>query len=171
MAVVEDVDFSTLDGRRFILDAVDTYPSLPTNTNGLRFRLDGVVYCAEEDPDDGYRSLLRRLGRQDTNEITNVFSPGCQVIARLRPEYDSKVLDLLNQYTKTMVLRVGTDYTDDYYPQCILSWCPEEMHANSKEVLRVESHIRIIKVRPRTPREELKPISKPKRVRLTKNLK
>lgn len=49
----------------------------------MRFRLDGNVYVATEDPDDGYRSHMKNLTIAENATMKNVFEP-VKVIGRHR---------------------------------------------------------------------------------------
>lgn len=101
----------------------------------MSFRLDGVVYVALEDPDDGYRSYLRRLIVCE-QPMKNV-SPPCDVVGVYAEGMDDRVSDIVNfidVVTGQVVLGVGTDNTDDYYPYCVMYWKPENMAINKGKV-------------------------------------
>ena len=97
------------------------------------FTLSGVTYTTVEDPNDGYRSSMDRLVVSSEN-LVNKFTP-CKVLAMFRPENDyrngSDILDLVDVTTGKVVLSVGTDHTDDYYPCFTAVWSPENMAANA----------------------------------------
>lgn len=123
-----------------VLDAVDESKEtldcgyFSEDATVLRFRLDGVVYVATEDPDDGYRSGLRDLVI-GAGDMTNTFTP-CRVIGRHRTEgrYSGvdDVLELIDAVTGKTVLEVGTDNVDDYYPGFVACFMPENMAANAE---------------------------------------
>ena len=98
-----------------------------------RFRLDGKVYAAIEDPSDGYRSSMRDLSVSDSATMKNVFQP-VKVVGRHRTkgEYggEDDVLELIDVKTGQVVLEVGTDQVDDYYPGYVASFHPEAMAIN-----------------------------------------
>lgn len=101
-----------------------------------RFRLDGVVYMAIEDPDDGYRSMMRELVIDENADMKNVFPP-IEVLARHRSksldssiEFQSDILDLVDTATGEIVLTVGTEDTNDYYPLFVANFIPEAMITN-----------------------------------------
>src|SRR5689334_8852233 len=82
-----EVTFDSLVGEH-LLDAVDTlnerrerYGSLE-DCECIRFRLDGKVYTAIEDPVDGYRSSMEKL-IVSNETVRNVFPP-VRVLARVR---------------------------------------------------------------------------------------
>lgn len=128
----EAVDLQTLVGEHH-LDAVDEdtaqikkWGDRYESANVMRFRLDGKVYCAVEDPDDGYRSSMDKLFVSD-DAMRNAFPP-IKVLARVmdRTEYSgaADVLQLLDVRNGKVILEVGTDNTDDYYPSFVASWNP-----------------------------------------------
>lgn len=95
------------------------------------FVLDGVTYTAVEDPSDGYRSSMDRLV-VSAEKLVNQFPP-CKVLGMMRPRYgynDSDILDLVDVVTGKVVLSIGTDNQDDYYPTFTAVWSPENMVAN-----------------------------------------
>jgi len=125
--VLDAVDFST--------ERVPTYGGYFENAQHCRFRLDGIVYIAVEDPSDGYRSSMEHL-LLGSGEMTNVFPP-LQVIARHRTEsgegwghQTDDVLELVDAVTGKVVLEVGTENEDDYYPCFVASFHPEAMAHN-----------------------------------------
>lgn len=131
-----DVALGSLVGEH-VLDAVDESTEeierwqRYESSNCLRFRLDGKVYAAIENPDDGYRSNLDKLVHFPDAKMSNVFPP-VRVLGRLRTDtsYGSaEVLQLLHVTNGEVILEVGTDNTDDYYPSFVASWCPEKIGA------------------------------------------
>jgi len=123
-----------------LLDAVDfENVSLPAyegadyneDANTCRFRLDGTVWCVVEDPSDGYRSSMREIVRSRKKPV-NVF-PAIQVLAVIRERngYNScDLLELIDTQTAKVVLVVGTDNNDDYYPSFVANFSPENMASN-----------------------------------------
>jgi hypothetical protein len=127
---------------RHTLDAVDfETQKIPgwgggfEDCNCIRFRVDGVVYIALEDPVDGYRSSMRELMIVDC-KMTNVF-PEVKVLARHRTinEYHDidNVLELIDERTGKVIVEVGTANTDDYYPYFVAKFHPEAMVINVKK--------------------------------------
>ena len=94
-------------------------------TNDLSFCLDGVVYVAEEDPDDGYRSTLKEI-RVSDQPIKNTF-PGIPVMCVM----PNDILNIYSLLSAGVILRVGTDNTDDWYPMCIMEWSPKNIHTEA----------------------------------------
>lgn len=97
------------------------------NCSVIRFKLDGVVYVAIEDPSDGYRNYLGEL-KVDTKEINNAFT-GVEVKGVYKESGDV-ILCLVDTTTNEAVLTVGTDYSDDYYPYFVANFNPAAMSVN-----------------------------------------
>lgn len=97
--------------------------------NSYIFQLDGVNYEITENPDDGYRSYMEDIKITD-KVIKNEFKP-CKVYCKMRTEFDSDVLDMIDLETNLIVLSIGTENTNDYYPCCIMQWNPQNMKSNS----------------------------------------
>lgn len=101
--------------------------------NYIKFCLDGTNYMAVENPDDGYRSYCEDL--VETDEPCNVQIPDTDVIGTMQPDDKDgthDVLQLFDEITGEIVLRVGTRYIDDYYPMCVQEWHPENLACNQK---------------------------------------
>ncbi len=122
-----------------VLDAVD-FETEKVGDKGyeedsevMRFRLDGVVYVAQEDPSDGYRSSMRDLLVVPDARMTNVFK-SIRVVGSHRNsgEYggEDDVLELRDLVTGEIVLEVGTHNTDDYYPSFVANFNPKNMKIN-----------------------------------------
>lgn len=99
----------------------------------ILFCLDGVTYIAEEDPDDGYRSYMKELRVSET-QCRNTFKP-----ERVFCDYtdkstfyggDSDILVIKNPLTANVILKIGTEDVDDYYPSCVMEYHPENMQCN-----------------------------------------
>lgn len=118
---MKTVIFEDLVGEH-ILDAVD-YGSeeklYDEDATVIRFRLDGIVYVAVENPDDSYRSYLGKLYVQEGDSISNTFPP-VKVTCSIDDNTDRDIMRLTLDNGET-VLEVGTDYFDDYYP-CFVGW-------------------------------------------------
>ena len=65
----------TLDAVDFKEESIKSYGDHYENCSVCRFRLDGVIYCAVEDPDDGYRSSMQELVIDEDGSMTNEFQP------------------------------------------------------------------------------------------------
>jgi len=99
-----------------------------------RFRLNGTVFLAIEDPNDGYRSSMRELKTDPRGEIGNVF-PAIEVVGVYRDRRGSysaaDILELIDTTTGKVVLEIGTDNSDDYYPSFVANFQPENMATNT----------------------------------------
>lgn len=115
-----------------LLDAVD-FGSVKKESWGggyedcqtMRFRLDGIVYVALEDPSDGYRSCMESL-QIATDEPANRFPP-VRVVARYRDRsgYNAAdVLEIIVASNGKTVIEVGTENSDDYYPSFVAHFNP-----------------------------------------------
>ena len=131
----ELVGLHALDGVDFDNTQVRDYGDAYEQCQVMRFRLDGTIYCAIEDPSDGYRSCMRSFAVEH-GPMQNVFPP-VQVVARHRTsgahtDVDD-VLELIDVVNGNVVLEVGTTNTDDYYPSFVAAFHPELMAVNQSE--------------------------------------
>jgi hypothetical protein len=119
------------------LSGLDTFTKKATETweedsDGYRFVLDGKTYCALEDPSDGYRSNLRNL--EITEDKVDYTFPPQKVIGKMREDEEYSKNDTIEFYDAIngkLILVIGTDNWDDYYPCCIMNWYPENLSINS----------------------------------------
>lgn len=105
--------------------------------NVIRFIIDGVTYECVEDNDDGYRSYCGQLYLSD-NEVVNKFEPQVMMGKMgIENEYDnlSDILYLYDYGTNKLVLKIGTDRSDNYYPCSIIQFYPENMWINRQSPL------------------------------------
>ena len=96
------------------------------------FELSGVKYMAVENPDDDYRSYIDDLEITD-KEIKNTF-PAVEVLCKMKPDEKYQENDVLEMYdveTNKLVLEIGTGNVNDYYPYCVINYCPENMAINA----------------------------------------
>ena len=114
-------------------ESVKTWGDSFEDCSAIRFKLNGVVYVAIEDPDDGYRSYLGEL-KIDQLDIKNPFE-NVEVVASYRDsnKYNEKsdIMDFIDTTTGKVVLSVGTGNTDDYYPYFVASFDPTAMSVNN----------------------------------------
>lgn len=90
--------------------------------------LGGTVYRVSEDPDDGYRSSADGPKIVTDHVMVNRFRYSVMVTAEHRDKDRwgaSDVLVLRSQRTNEVVLEIGTDNIDDYYPSYVCNWSPE----------------------------------------------
>jgi len=115
------------------LDAVEF--SISGDSQVIYFRLDGQVYAATEDPDDGYRSLMEDIQMVD-KKMSNTFEPievfGYHISNNTLNDTD--ILELYDVITERLVLEVGTDDSDYYYPLFVARFYPEAMVINAKQL-------------------------------------
>lgn len=124
-----------LDGVDFSNEAVPAYEGADWSEDSqvCRFRLNGNVFMAMEDPGDGYRSSMRDIRSLGDGVLNNMFPP-IEVFGLHRKERNRDQCDILELYditTGKIVLEIGTDATDDYYPSFVASFHPENMSANA----------------------------------------
>ena len=123
-----------LDGVDMFAERVKMWGDSFEDANAIRVRLDGRVYTAIEDPDDGYRSSLGQLF-VDESEIKNVFPP-IRVLAKKKASDTwgvNDTLELVDVVTGKVVVEFGTDNTEDYYPSFVAAFWPENMATNASE--------------------------------------
>ena len=104
------------------------------------FCIDGVVYGAYIDPDDGYRSYGKITAATDIADCKCQFTfPPQKVIVenvhtKIEDEFgittDAYKLVIKDAILDKEVLVVGTDYSDDWYPCAIFNYQPMNLYAN-----------------------------------------
>jgi len=112
-------------------ESLNTYGSYFEDCQVINFVLDGKTYTATEDPNDGYRSNMRDIVKSKYN-VKNKFPP-CKVLGVMREKdehHSHDILDLIDVKTNKVVLSVGTEDTDDYYPTWVGIFTPENMAIN-----------------------------------------
>lgn len=127
MQLTDLVGTHMLSGVDRLYEKVESYSRYdPDSGEVFRFELDGVTYGAHEDPSDGYRSMMSHLSTYE-DRPANIFEP-VQVEAVMRDckreRYygGCEILDLV--YNGEVILSVGTDDYDDYYPYFVARWDP-----------------------------------------------
>lgn len=133
-----DVTFDSLLGEH-MLSGVDLFNSKVKQEWGdyyedcqcISFVLDGVTYAAIEDPSDGYRSSMESLKISD-HEVKNVFSPIRVVCKKKGNEgyHDNDTLQFIAMNGR-VVMEVGTDNADDYYPWFVAFFDPTAIPVQS----------------------------------------
>lgn len=96
--------------------------------NTIRFELDGQVYEAVENPDDGYRSYMEKL--VISNEKIKNKIPKTQIVCVYRNDDDCDLLDFIDCKNGKVFMTVGTKYVHDYYPVCTFEYHPENLSIN-----------------------------------------
>lgn len=118
------IPFEHLTRGTHVLTGVDfdkaelaTYGEQFTIAQCMRFTLDGNTYVAVEDPCDEYRSTLAYLALSD-KPCARQF-PGVEVQGKEATYRNGNRCGIL-QFTRVddgrVVLELGTDNSDDYYP-------------------------------------------------------
>lgn len=95
----------------------------------LGFCLDGITYIVSKDPEDGYRSSCREIIISKT-PCSTYFLP--QEVVGLYDDDMEKVIKFIDLHTGKTVMRFGTDYSDSYYPYCVMEWIPENLSTNGR---------------------------------------
>ncbi len=94
--------------------------------NALIVRIDGMDYICFEDPSDGYRSHSEIMPSEQ--ECTNTFPPQ-RVYVKYYERHDDVGMEIYNP-DFGLILLIGTDYADDYYPVARWEWHPENLPIN-----------------------------------------
>ena len=106
---------------------VRTCDSDNSAANCINFTLDNVTYSAIENPDDGYRSMMEEIIVTD-KKLSNTFAK-VTVMASM-DNTSGDVLELHDTKNGKVILRVGTDNSNDYYPEFVSDWMPENLSIN-----------------------------------------
>jgi hypothetical protein len=101
------VNFSDLVGSRANLYAVDTAQ--------YRFKLGKIVFQVNEDPDDGYRSVLKDVEIIDSPCFENYKILLAQVTIQVCSMTHIEGYDLIDDNGHVW-LTFGTNHADEYYP-------------------------------------------------------
>ena len=107
--------------------------------DGILLTIDGVNYIAVTDPDDGYRSYGYLYPASENMIQKNTF-PEQDVLVDNHIERSTDEEGYEQDYEETviynvdggLILRVGTDYSDTYYPCAIFRYNPENLPINQK---------------------------------------
>lgn len=106
-----------------------THPFDP-HSSGIAWSMDGKVYMAFEDVNDGYRSECAPIFVAEGGfyEFCSPEYLNRQVVGKCvtKDEYGSEddILELVDVETGHVWLRVGTEDIDDYYPAFVAEWHP-----------------------------------------------
>ncbi len=106
--------------------AMSGFDLLPDHGLGAEalFTLDGITYSAKEDPEDGYRSSLGSV--TVTEAIPGARFAPVSVLCAM----SDQVLVVTDTLSGRVVLTIGTDNDDDYYPSFCADWVPSNLHVN-----------------------------------------
>lgn len=123
------VGFKKLDAVDFSENKIKSSELYDASAQLCKFRLDGIVYLAVENPEDGYRSCLEDIYILDKDDVKNIFEP-IDVECKINPNNPDCLL-VIDVNTNKPVLEIGTDYTkDEYYPMFISDFNPGNMITN-----------------------------------------
>lgn len=107
------------------------------DANGFVIELDGKTYVVFEDPEDGYRSCGKIDLAKNGEVCTNTFPEQKVLVKYFDGEYKGEwwtsqawYYEFLNPDTNELILKIGTDNYDDYYPRSILEYHPENLPIN-----------------------------------------
>ena len=117
------VGLHRLQGVDFENSKIAGYDVMFDDAQMMRFKIDGKIYVATEDPTDGYRSSLKDIVLSE-DKMKNVFR-GQQVLGKYEGTNDRDILEFVSVKTGKVVLEVGTDNADDYYPSFVASFNPK----------------------------------------------
>jgi hypothetical protein len=133
-----------LSGVDFESSNQQVYNDLYRDCEIVNFVLDGEVYTAIQDPDDGYRSCMGEIKKSDV-KVSNMFKP-CKVIGQMRVSdlYKCEIIDFVDVYTNKIILSIGTEALDDYYPCWVAEFSPENMVINQQSRIEEQARIKIL---------------------------
>jgi hypothetical protein len=98
--------------------------------NYVKFTLDDITYLAIEDPADGYRSYCEKL--KISSGGCKIKLPNIPVNCIMKQSYSDDVLIFQDRNNDKVILEVGTENTDDYYPYCVFRYYPENISLNAQ---------------------------------------
>ena len=134
------LELKDFDSNTYVLTGVDTAQiskdvygdkTIFEHASVINFILNGVVYSAIEDPEDGYRSSMDEIKVVTDVVVRNTFLP-CQVIAKMQ-NGDDGVIEFIDAKNGMTVLEIGTSHAVDYYPCFVGNFIPENMSANREK--------------------------------------
>lgn len=111
--------------------------------NAMVFRIDGQNYLAVESRDDDYRSMLRDVYKVGEDfPLENKFE-ACHVVGRWKESNGTEkwggwtdVIELVDAKTGEVVIELGTESWDEFYPVCRMSFYPQAMWINRKRLIQ-----------------------------------
>jgi hypothetical protein len=108
------------------LDAIRTDVRHPFDTDaaGVALDLGGLTVFIFEDPSDGYRSFGVSPDYIRVPVRVSRWTKG-------EREGEADGLEFTDRRNGKVVLRVGTDNTDDYYPSFVCDWRPQNLADNA----------------------------------------
>lgn len=124
------IKLEQLEGKADLTGVEESYGGIEYGGKAqiIRFVLDGIVFIAAEDPQDGYRSSLRDVTFSFDKKISNTFAS-----VKVKIDFKDNMLKIIDTKSKKIVLKIGTNYSDNYYPYFIGEWNPKNLHVNKKK--------------------------------------
>lgn len=132
MELQDLVGLHKLTGIDFDVKSIEKYGELE-NCQCVNFVLDGKTYTATEDSNDGYRSTMAEI-KISGFKVSNKFK-AVKVLGMMRNQtWDRKcdIIDFADCVNGKIILSIGTDNTDDYYPSFVSDWSPDNLAVNAK---------------------------------------
>lgn len=106
--------------------------------NGIILCIDGKNYGCFVNPDDGYRSYGSFFETEEAPK--NTFSPQEVIVKNIHEDSQDDngwptIYDILviSNSEEDVILEVGTNHSDEYYPYGIFRWYPENLPINKKQ--------------------------------------
>lgn len=96
---------------------------------GIVFILDGNTYYIGTDPNDGYRSYCKEMILDNSIKVDYKFTPQ-DVLVYINDNEDGTFLEFSNFITDDLIVSIGTDYSEDYYPSAHFTYNPEALQIN-----------------------------------------
>jgi len=96
--------------------------------NYFSFELDGHVYTAIEDEEDGYRSSMAEIAVDQFTAETRL--PNVRVVATMDDDGYNEILTLTDMLSGKPIANIGTEDFHGYYPCFTAHWMPENMAVN-----------------------------------------
>lgn len=139
-----------LSGVDMLMTRVDTWDRDNVEAAKALFVLDGTTYMVLEDPDDGYRSYASN-DIQVTEEHCTCRFPEIKVNVEYKSEQKAYIdgesfagLIFKDVENGEVILELGTDWWDAYYPVCVFRWTPENIHLNDSDRIATTSIVKIV---------------------------
>lgn len=98
------------------------------DTNATIIRISNKNYVFIDDPSDGWRSYCRDI--LETDIIPKYSIPDAKVRIEMSNRSAFVGINIIDETTNLTVLEIGTNYSDDYYPCCVMSYTPENLSFN-----------------------------------------
>jgi hypothetical protein len=133
---VKKIEFSKLIGLHKLSAVESAYKRIKSEiresfieVNTFSFTLDNNTYTAYEDDSDEYRSAMEKL-TVSKRKIKNSFAPVDVFVGYSYDKFSGPDKELLQFYAVKnglVILEVGTDNSDSYYPRFVGSWRPDRL--------------------------------------------